>query len=631
MRTFFLSILLFLLIPFCLYAEQTYQEQILDKAISEKIYKERDWYVLMHYKKPPARKIRSLVDDEKFFLSKNGKYDPKAELEATINAFFNKEISKDNDNNHPLCKFTGRREWLIERLNIDRSKLPQKKCTEYDEFYKKVDPTSVTLIFPFMYMKNPASMFGHTMLRINNSKNDPLTSYSVTFAASMPEDVNGFVYTFKGTFGGYFGYYKIKKYYDTLFEYGNVEKRDIWEYELNLSKAETIKLFNHLWEMNGIGSDYWFFDENCSYNMLLLLEAGRPSENLSVSIFWEAPTNTVKLIYSKGFVTDIKYRPSHLKLLENYSYGLSGKAVKLAQDVALNKLPPQAVTDSSYTESEKVAIFDFAIETMRFNFLQKKLLTVEMFDEYKKSTISLLSERAKIRKKTVHKVKEPVPPHKGHDITRIRFGAGVENFKEFYTEYGFKLGFHDLDDIDSGFIPNSQLTVLNVNLRWNMDTGRVFVKDAEFFTYGSYVPLTKMMQSISWKIEFGGDDRGFSRNRNFFTPYLRGGAGLTLSYDSFYFWLLGMTELSLAEGYDTYAGIGLGGSAGMSYSFKYGKLLAEGYYRYYVLGGMDDEAGFSGSYILPVTQNNSIELKYTYSNHWNIENQDLGLFWRFYF
>ena len=207
----FIFIFIIFLLPVFSQAEPSqYGKIIAEKALNEKIYDERMWYVLMEYKKPAGRKLRSLVDDEKFFLAENGKYSPKDELEATILALFDNDLSKNDDNSHPVCVFAGRREWLVERLDIDRNKLPEKSCTKYNEFKKKMDPASVTVIFPFMYLKNPASMFGHTMLRINNSSNDSLTSYSVTFAADMPEDVNGIEYVTLGLFGGYFGYFTIK-------------------------------------------------------------------------------------------------------------------------------------------------------------------------------------------------------------------------------------------------------------------------------------------------------------------------------------------------------------------------------------------------------------------------------------
>lgn len=633
-KKFPLIIFVFIIFLFPLYSQaepSQYGKKLAKKALDEKIYDERAWHVLMHYKKPSGRKVRSLVDDNKFFLAKDGKYSPKNELEATILALFDDDLSKDDDNKHPVCTFMGRKEWLMERLNIDSNKLPKKSCTEYDEFRKKLDPASVTVIFPFMYLKNPASMFGHTMLRINNSKNDPLTSHSVTFAANMPEDVNGFEYITRGLFGGYFGYFTVKEYYKTIFEYGNMENRDIWEYDLNLTKAETMKLFNHLWDMKETGSDYWFFDENCSYNMLLLLESARPDLHLSTSILWEAPTDTIKRIKKSGLIDKKKYRPSHIKILEIYSKGLPNKAVSLAQDVASGKKGLNAINESDYSLEEKAAIYDLSIESMRFMFLQKAYLTEEIVLDYQKNTIEILQNRAKLGVKSRKKIDEPGSPDEGHNITRIKAGVGVENFKDFYTELGFKLGFHDLDDIDRGFIPNSQLSVLDVNIRWNTGTNKVTVPDAALLRLSSFNPISRMTKSISWKIEAAGEERDYQKG-SFFTPYIRGGVGVSFASGGFSSWMMADIDLAFSEGYNPYwTGLGFGGDIGLMYSFIGGKFLARGYYRYFVLENLGAEFGGSFGYTIPVTQNNSIEIKYAYKNHWEIEKHDIGLSWRFYF
>ena len=608
-KTFPLIIIVFIIFLFPVYSQaepSQYGRKMAEKALNEKIYDERMWHVLMQYKKPGGRKLRSLVDDEKFFLAENGKYSPKDELEATILALFNDDLSKNDDNSHPVCVFAGRREWLVERLGIDRNKLPEKSCTKYNEFRKKLDPSSVTVIFPFMYLKNPASMFGHTMLRINNSSHDPLTSHSVTFAADMPEDANGFEYITLGLFGGYSGYFTVKQYYKTIFEYGNMENRDIWEYDLNLTKEETIK-------------------------MLMLLESARPDLYLSTSILWEAPTDTIKKIKKSGLIDEKKYRPSHIKILEIYSKGLPNKAVTLAQDVAEGKKTIGDINNSSYSVEEKADIYDLAIEAMRFNFLQRSYLTEEIVREYQKNTIDILANRARLGVKSHKKIEEPGSPDEGHAITRIKIGVGAENFKEFYTEAGFKLGFHDLDDIDKGFIQNSQLTVLDVNVRWNTHTNEVTVPEAALLKFSSYSPVSRMSKSISWKIEAAGEERDY-KNGSFFTPYIRGGVGLTFAAGGFSSWIMADMDLAFSEGYNPYwTGLGFGGDIGLMYSFIGGKFLARGYYRYFVLENLGAEFGGNFTYTIPVTQNNSIEIKYGYKNHWEIENNDIGVSWRFYF
>ena len=88
---------------------------------------------------------------------------------------------------------------------------------------------------------------------------------------------------------------------------------------------------------------------------------------------------------------------------------------------------------------------------------------------------------------------------------------GAENFKDFYTEAGFKLGFHGLDDIDKGFIQNSQLDAIDVNVRWNTRTNEVTVPEAALLRYASYSPIKRMTKSLSWKIEIAGEEKDYKK------------------------------------------------------------------------------------------------------------------------
>ncbi|MCK7512715.1 MAG: DUF4105 domain-containing protein [Desulfobacterales bacterium] len=65
-------------------------------------------------------------------------------------------------------------------------------------------------------------------------------------------------------------------YYAKLQEYSDVDHRDIWEYSLNLTEPEIRRMMLHIRELDAIASDYYFFDENCSYLLFSLLEAARP-------------------------------------------------------------------------------------------------------------------------------------------------------------------------------------------------------------------------------------------------------------------------------------------------------------------------------------------------------------------
>ncbi|MHC4489352.1 MAG: DUF7843 domain-containing protein [Planctomycetota bacterium] len=85
----------------------SYRQEIIEKAIRAQLYDARYWHILLHYKEGLFG-AKSLIDDDRFFLSPEGKSDPKAELAATIDAFFSGD---GTGNDHPRCRFPARLEW----------------------------------------------------------------------------------------------------------------------------------------------------------------------------------------------------------------------------------------------------------------------------------------------------------------------------------------------------------------------------------------------------------------------------------------------------------------------------------------------------------------------------------------
>ncbi len=630
---FFIKILFsvfFLLLSYNLSFSDDYVDSLVAKALEEEIYNERTWEVLLHYKGNPFIKKRSLVDDPKFFLSPDGKKNPAKELEATIRGLF-KTDGYDDDNKHPYCKFPARRLWLTERLSIDESKFPVLDCSEFEKLKTEIDPTSVTLIFPFLYISRPVSMFGHTLLRINNRTNDPLLGHGVTFNALMPDDENPVIYSIKGIFGAYPGQYSVKKYYTTIFEYVGIEKRDIWEYDLNLTQDETYRLFLHLWELANVYSDYWFFDENCSYNLLFLIEAARPSLNLTVSIFGEAPQKTVKRIVSNNLVTKVHYRPSHNKTIESIAATLPRKTISTAIDVGKGKEDVSVITESDYSDRIKVSMLDLSTEVLRYDSISKEDATEEYVHFYRTKTIELLTARSKFRLKPDYEIKTPYPPDESHNITRLRATAGMEN-NDFYTELGYRLLFHELYDIDNGYIPNSEATVLDITVRYNTAKGTFKVQDSTLMALATYPPMSKLFMPLSWKAKIGGKQKYFKNNGEKFVPYIQGGIGATLEFfDAVSVWLMADIDLSISSGYSSYAGLGLGGSFGASYSFKYGKIIGEAYYRNYVISKLTAEYGGNIAYIFPITRNNALKAEFEAYHSNGVEKIDYRLSYQFYF
>ena len=71
----FVLLTIFLSPSFCCAKELSRVDLLVEQAITDKLYQDDYWHILLHYKKELSG-IKSLVDDSEFFLSKSGKNDP---------------------------------------------------------------------------------------------------------------------------------------------------------------------------------------------------------------------------------------------------------------------------------------------------------------------------------------------------------------------------------------------------------------------------------------------------------------------------------------------------------------------------------------------------------------------------
>ena len=246
-----------------------------------------EWLKLLHYQQKTFGGYQGLVENEDFYVHKNGRNDSLAEFEAEV-----KEFSK---NEGRKCDFPARFE-LLKKHNLVSGNLDN--CEEYQHFIGDVKPSGITVLFTNAYMNNPASLFGHTLIRIDTKrKGTQMLAHGTNFGADSGTEF-GFMFAFKGLLGGYQGVYSISPYWTIINEYNNIENRDIWEYKLNLTDEEQIKFVNHLYEMLRARIRYYFLSKNCSYMVLELIEAVRPEIDITSPYknMWVIPLDTLKTI-----------------------------------------------------------------------------------------------------------------------------------------------------------------------------------------------------------------------------------------------------------------------------------------------------------------------------------------------
>jgi hypothetical protein len=215
-----------------------YLTQLLQQARQARLADAREWHLLLHYRANLFGGYTSEQDDPGFFLAPEGKTDPQAELDATLRQFFSPELV-GRSKQPAQCAFVARYAWLGEQLTFDPIQLPPMPCERFERWIEEFHARSVTLVFPSAFMNNPASMFGHTFLRIDQegqTAQTRLLAYTINFAADVPPD-EGLAYPVRGIFGGYRGQFSTVPYYLKVQEYRDIENRDIWEYRLNLQRS----------------------------------------------------------------------------------------------------------------------------------------------------------------------------------------------------------------------------------------------------------------------------------------------------------------------------------------------------------------------------------------------------------
>ncbi len=477
-------------------AAPDYLEALITKAHEKKLETHRYWNILLSYKKSGSG-VESMIDDPAFFLAPNGKIDSKAEIEATLTTFFQENTEPDK---HPRCRFVARYAWLKEQLHIDEAKLPEAKCPDFTESFKKVNPKRAVLVFPASFMNSPASMFGHTLIRLDGDYDSALLSYAISYAAHTDES-NGFVFAFKGIFGGYPGLYSILPYYTKVKDYSDLDQRDIWEYELDLTEEETKKLFLHVWELREIYSDYFFFDENCASVLLYLLEAARPSLNIGEKMRgWAIPVDTIKVVRDAGIVRNVTYRPAKATRIRHIISLLDDDGQTKALSVINGDLAPeQIVENKTLPIKTKRRVLDLAAE-----FTQHQYSKGKKEGDYNKEILAILGARSKLGTPEGDGDVPPRPtgPETGHESGRFSLGIGLRD-RETFSELRYRPAYHDLLDPGEGFLPGSQIIFGEVTLRYYEAPGRLRLKHLDVINIVSITRRDRFFQHLSWKVNTG--------------------------------------------------------------------------------------------------------------------------------
>ncbi|PVY75936.1 uncharacterized protein DUF4105 [Tamilnaduibacter salinus] len=480
-----------------------------------------EWLTLLHYQETTYSDAdQSQADDAAFFLSPEGATNPKAELRATLEAI----QQPGGGNDHARCRFPARDQWLRRQLNLPARPID---CPDYDTWRSELNTEAVTLVFAASYLNSPSSMFGHTFLRLDPDDTDEaadlLLADTISYAADAEAHDSELMFAYRGIFGGYPGITSVKPYYEKIRLYSDIENRDLWEYRLNLTDQEIDRMLAHAWELTGKNFDYYFFDENCAYRLLALIDVARPGTDLLDRVGTHAiPSDTVRWVVDENLVASVNYRPSSATEVRHAIDSLSETEQDHVLEMVEGDVMPAAPRVRELPARRRAEVLDTTYEYVQFRAREDE------WRRERRATLShaLLSERSRIDAEAPRPTapRPEVRDDQGHDTFRVGLGGGREGNRGF-AQLSVRPAYHDLLDPPAGYRPGAQLQFLRLDARFYTGNQELQLEQLTAIEIRSLSVRDRFFSPLSWQVGVGGRRTDTRNGRRVLTPYLEGGVG----------------------------------------------------------------------------------------------------------
>lgn len=519
-----------------------YLDQLVALAQTRRLAEKPEWRALLHYQpRRFAKGLESEVDAPEFFLSPRGKDDPSAELAATLAGFF--QSDPEHPDQEAQCRYPARYHWLDRELHLDPTRLPRASCRQLQDWLAGLDPGRLTLVFPAAYLNNPASMFGHTLLRIDppprTPEEPPLLAYTINYAADTREQ-HGIAYAVKGLFGGYRGRFSSAPYYAAVKTYGDLENRDIWEYRLTLTPEEIAQLLRHVWELRRAWFDYYFLDENCSYELLSLIEVARPTLRLTGRFHgYTIPSETVRALAREGLIEEVRFRPSRSTVLAARVRALEPADQELARRLSLGKLTPQAPVLGELPPQKQARVEELALDYAAYR--QSRRFGGSEPAAGSSAELLVARSRLAVPDQTPALRQPELWPGSGHPPARVRLGFGSEA-REGFLELAGGPAYHDILDPEGGYTRGAGVNLLRGALRWYPETSRVELERLELIDIVSLSSWNRFLHPVCWKVTLGVERKRTAFRESLLMGSFNSGVGVSHEFAT------GTTLYGFAEG-----------------------------------------------------------------------------------
>jgi len=477
------------------------QGATLEASALQKLAQEPIWLKLLH----ADNELRnSKIISDRFFLSAQGKASPAAELEATLQAFslpWNAE-----QQTHAVCRFPARYLWLSHSIDLPEAKAALSRCRNLNSWANQ--HSGVSLILVSGYLGNPASTFGHSLLKLSvkgSVIDNDLFDSAVNYGALVPKDESTLRYVFKGIFGGYEASFSDKYYYTQDLVYSKLESRDMWEYELNLSSEQRQLLIYHLWEILGQKFDYFFLNENCAYQLSDVLQLVIDEPLLKSSYAWYLPVEAFQKLQAidesrvkRGLATivgKVVFLPSSQRKLNYQINKLEPKEKEAAQALVENPHTALPGLLQPFSPEGQSKVLDASLAYYNYRLVKEGLQPSEVTKDLKQQ---LLVARFKLpaQKKRTPPMPDLPSPAQSNKATMLTLGAGYHGVEGGYSRLHWA-GYHQ-NTTGKNTLAGDELVLLDTAIGFHGEKRDVFVDAVDFIRMRKFNQSELMISDSPW-------------------------------------------------------------------------------------------------------------------------------------
>ena len=474
-------------------SDPKYVEELIESSRRLKLAESRPWQKILFMRSRIFGGSRVYVDDPAFLIAGPGaRSDPRLEMEAELRAFASPESQTFGTvTRHPQCRYAARFAFLRQALSIDAARFEMQPCPEVDKFLAFADYSGVSLVFSNYFVDNPASMFGHTLLRLRRdtasrerSNKTGLLDDAANFAALVPA-LNPLTYPAQGLLGLFRGRFALMPYSEKIQEYNNYESRDLWEFGLDLKPDEIRRLTLLLWEVGDFSSSYYYLDENCSFALLALLEAAKPELNLTDAFhLYAIPSDTVKAVTSQPrLVTSIDFKASartrYLRRADELRPGEDGVFLDVIDRFKTNfsSAELEAIFKSRACDSScQTRVLDAVVEYIDF---REKKISARAVDAWGDLRVGALRARARLRQASSPLRNDPpedARPDRGPRSGMVEVIAGWSSRGYNLSEFRWRPAHHDVGSSRVGYSDQLEIQVLDWTFARDDELNKIYLK-----------------------------------------------------------------------------------------------------------------------------------------------------------